>query len=120
LPTSIGQVLARPFIHHGKNTMKTTTGQSATLPRFPLGKLVATPGALRLLEQHKAEPFDYILRHVGGDYGALDAEDVAANEAALKSGLRVLSDYLIAGDQRLWIITEADRSVTTLLLPDEW
>ena len=100
--------------------MKTTTGQTATLPRFRLGKLVATPGALRLLEQHKAEPFDFILRHVGGDFGALDADDAAANETAVKTGLRILSNYPIAGDQRLWIITEADRTVTTLLLPDEW
>ena len=100
--------------------MKTTTGQTATLPRFPLGKLVATPGALRLLEQHKAEPFDFILRHVGGDYGAIDAEDVSANEAALKRGHRILSSYPLGSDTKLWIITEADRSVTTLLLPDEY
>lgn len=100
--------------------MKTPTGQTATLPRFRLGRLVATPGALRLLAQHKAEPFDYILRHVGGDYGTIDADDVAANEAALKTGLRILSNYPIGGDRRLWIITEADRSVTTLLLPDEY
>ena len=100
--------------------MKTTTGQTATLPRFPLGKLVATPGALRLLEQHKAEPFDFILRHVGGDFGALDVDDVAANEAALKRGFRILSSYPLGSDKKLWIITEADRSVTTLLLSDEY
>ena len=100
--------------------MKTTTGQAASVPRFPLGRLVATPGALRLLEQHKAEPFDFILRHVGGDFGALDADDVAANEAALKWGSRILSSYPIKGNERLWIITEADRSVTTLLLPHDY
>ena len=100
--------------------MKTTTGQTAILPRFPLGKLVATPGALRLLEQHKAEPFDFILRHVGGDFGALDADDVASNETALKRGFRILSSYPIKGNERLWIITEADRSVTTLLLPNDF
>ena len=100
--------------------MKTNTAQTATLPRFSLGRLVATPGALRLLEQHKAEPFDFILRHVGGDFGALDVVDAEANEAALKAGLRILSNYPIGDDRRLWIITEADRSVTTLLLPDEY
>ena len=100
--------------------MKTTTGQAASVPRFPLGKLVATPGALRLLEQHKAEPFDFILRHVGGDFGVLDADDLAANEAALKGGFRILSSYPIEGSERLWIITEADRSVTTLLLPRDY
>ena len=100
--------------------MKTTTGQTATHPRFPLGKLVATPGALRLLEQHKAEPFDFILRHVGGDFGTIDAEDVFANEAALKRGNRILSSYPFGSDKKLWIITEANRTVTTLLLPDEW
>ena len=100
--------------------MNTTTGRRATLPRFPLGKLVATPRALRLLAQHKVEPFDLILRHVGGDYGAIDAEDVSANEAALKRGHRILSSYPLSSDKKLWIITEADRSVTTLLLPDEY
>lgn len=100
--------------------MKTNTAQTATAPRFPLGKLVATPGALRLLEQHKVEPFDFILRHVVGDFGALDADDAAANEAAVKTGLRILSSYLLGSDKKLWIITEADRSVTTLLLPDEY
>lgn len=98
----------------------TTTGQTGTLPQFPLGRVVATPGALRLLEQHKAEPFDYILRHIGGDYGSLDANDAAANKAAVKTGLRILSSYLIGGKNKLWIITEADRSATTLLLPDEY
>ena len=100
--------------------MKKTTGQTASVPRFPLGRLVATPGALRLLEQHKAEPFDFILRHVDGDFGALDADDVAANEAALKRGFRILSSYPLGSDKKLWIITEADRSVTTLLLNDEY
>lgn len=100
--------------------MKTNTAQTATLPRFPLGRLVATPGALRLLEQHKAEPFDFILRHVGGDFGTIDAEDVSANESALKRGHRILSSYVVGSDKKLWIITEADRSVTTLLLPDEY
>lgn len=100
--------------------MKTNTAQTATVPRFPLGKLVATPGALRLLEQHKAEPFDFILRHVGGDFGALDADDVAANETALKRGFRILSSYPFGSDKKLWIITEADRTVTTLLLSDEY
>ena len=98
----------------------TTTGQTGTLPQFPLGRVVATPGALRLLEQHKAEPFDYLLRHVGGDFGTVDADDVAANKAAVKTGLRILSSYLIGGKNQLWIITEADRSATTLLLPDEY
>ena len=100
--------------------MKTNTAQTATVPRFPLGKLVATPGALRLLEQHKAEPFDFILRHVGGDFGALDADDMAANNAAVKRGFRILSIYPLGSDEKLWIITEADRSVTTLLLSDEY
>ena len=66
--------------------MKTNTAQTATVSRFQLGKLVATPGALRLLEQHKAEPFDFILRHVGGDFGVLVADDAAVVRRVLRPG----------------------------------
>lgn len=89
-------------------------------PLFPLGKLVATPGAIELLKQHELSPFDFVCRHVAGDWGDLDAEDVQANQAALRQGTRLFSSYRIGEEHKLWIITEADRSSTTLLLPSEY
>ena len=88
-------------------------------PLFPLGKLVATPGAVEFLKQHELSPFDFISRHWQGDWGDLDTEDIKANQYALRHGLRLLSSYRI-GDAKLWIITEADRSSTTLLLSTEY
>ena len=89
-------------------------------PLFTLGKLVATPGAIELLKQHELSPFDYVTRHWQGDWGDLDAEDVEANQAALQYGTRLFSSYRIGDQAKLWIITEADRSSTTLLLPSEY
>jgi hypothetical protein len=86
---------------------------------LPLGRVVATPGALKLLSEIGVHPFDYLARHATGDWGELCAFDRRQNEIALREGLRVLSSYdVLAG--RVWIITEADRSVTTILLPEEY
>ena len=92
----------------------------ATRPRFELGLVVATPGALRALEAAGEQPKLYIERHVGGDFGEVDAEDKAANERAIHSGLRILSAYTLKTGERLWIISEADRSSTCLLLSHEY
>lgn len=89
-------------------------------PLFPLGKLVATPGAIELLIHHELSPFDFVTRHWQGDWGDLDAEDLEANQAALRYGSRLFSSYRIGDHSKLWIITEADRSSTTLLLPSEY
>lgn len=89
-------------------------------PLFPLGKLVATRGAVDLLRIHELSPFDLVTRHWEGDWGDLDEEDTKANQYALRHGLRLLSSYVIGGSAKLWIITEADRSATTLLLPEEY
>jgi hypothetical protein len=89
-------------------------------PLFTLGKLVATPGAIGLLKQHGLSPFEYGTRHWQGDWGDLETEDVEANQAALKHGTRLFSSYRIGDGDTLWIITEADRSSTTLLLPSEY
>ncbi|MBK9442339.1 MAG: type I restriction endonuclease subunit M [Comamonadaceae bacterium] len=89
-------------------------------PLFSLGKLVATPGAIELLKQHELSPFDYVSRHWQGDWGDLYAEDVEANQAALRYGTRLVSSYRIGDHDKLWVITEADRSSTTLLLPSEY
>jgi hypothetical protein len=86
---------------------------------LPLGKVVATPGALKLLGKSGGHPFDYLARHASGDWGELCAFDRRQNEIALREGYRVLSSYETPAG-RVWIITEADRSVTTILLPEEY
>lgn len=91
-----------------------------TIPLFPSGRLVATPGALALLEQTNKLPVEFLSRHLRGDWGDLDEEDTTENELSLKYGLRLLSSYQVSESEKLWVITEADRSVTTLLLPEEY
>ena len=86
---------------------------------LPLGRVLATPGALQLLMEDGGYPFDLLARHATGDWGALCAFDRRQNEIALREGYRVLSSYPV-GEERVWVITEADRSVTTILLPEEY
>jgi hypothetical protein len=86
---------------------------------LPLGSVVATPGALKLLMEAGEDPFGYIARRATGDWGELCSFDRRQNEIALREGLRVLSSYEVPAG-RVWIITEADRSVTTILLPEEY
>ena len=87
---------------------------------FPLGQIVATPGALEALESSLQTPAEFLTRHARGDWGDLSADDIAENEFSIKTGCRLLSSYLTASGQRLWVITEAQRDLTTLLLPDEY
>ena len=89
--------------------------------RAPLSlrRVVATPGALKLLSEAGEDPFAYLARHAKGDWGGLCAFDRRQNEIALQDGYRVLSSYPV-GREAVWIITEADRSVTTILLPEEY
>lgn len=91
-----------------------------TIPLFSAGRIVATPGALALLEEAQKSPSEFLLRHLRGDWGDLCQEDKAENELSLKHGFRLLSSYPVADTDTIWIITEADRSVTTLLLPAEY
>lgn len=86
---------------------------------LPLGRVVATPGALKLLTEAGEDPLGFLARHYSGDWGELDAHDRRENERSLKHGWRVLSSYPV-GEKTIWIITEADRSVTTILLPEEY
>lgn len=90
------------------------------IPLFPAGRLVATPGALALLEQANKSPVEFLTRHLRGDWGDLCQDDKAENELSLKYGFRLMSSYQVMDTEKLWIITEADRSVTTLLLPAEY
>ncbi len=90
------------------------------IPKFALGQIVATPAALALLEAHHVSPLDLLARHVSGDWGELPAEDAALNDMALKSDGRLLSSYPIAPNTKVWVITEWDRSVTTVLRPEDY
>ena len=90
------------------------------IPLFCPGRIVATPGALALLERVQKSRSEFLSRHLRGDWGDLCPEDKAENELSLKHGLRLLSSYPVTETDTLWIITEADRSVTTLLLPSEY
>lgn len=92
----------------------------ATVPLFLLGEIVATPGALELLERTAVNAYDLLLRHQCGDWGSVPPEDADANRDAVQHGDRILSSYYLNDTERVWIITEADRSVTTLLLPNEY
>lgn len=89
-------------------------------PLFPLGQCVATPGALEALAGAGQIPKEFLDRHARGDWGEVDAEDKQANQDALVHGDRLLSAYRTSLDVQVWVITEADRSVTTILLPEEY
>jgi hypothetical protein len=87
---------------------------------FPLGQLVATPGALDAIWRNGAGAWTYLSRHVTGDWGELSAADKAENELSVREGFRIVSAYILTDGTKVWIITEADRSATTILLPDEY
>jgi hypothetical protein len=89
-------------------------------PRFALGQVVATPGALEALKAADDDPATYLQKHVTGDWGDLPAEDKRENEFSVNRQLRLLSAYHLTNGTKIWIITEADRSATTLLLPSEY
>jgi len=89
-------------------------------PLFSLGQVVATPGAIELLERRRVAPIDLLMRHVTGDWGDLVEEDKQENELSVQKGHRILSSYKLGRGEKVWVITEADRSVTTLLLPSEY
>jgi hypothetical protein len=88
-------------------------------PFFPLGRVVATPGAIALMEAARIDPAQLLQRHQSGDWGDLDEHDRLENDYAVRRWLRIFSAYGKPPD-RLWVITEADRSVTTILRPDEY
>ena len=90
------------------------------LPLFPLGQIVATPGALAALQRAQQAPTCFLVRHASGDWGELEPTDVGENKYSLIHGFRLLSSYQTNAGEKLWIITEADRSATTLLLPEEY
>ena len=97
-----------------------THAQPAPVVRFNPGAVVATPGALEALQTNQQNAVHFLARHLRGDWGELDEHDTQANEHALTTGTRLLSAYTLRDGTKLWIITEADRSSTCLLLPSEY
>ena len=92
----------------------------APAPLFPLGQIVATPACLAAILASGEFPDRYTYRHQHDDYGDLAAADIAENALSIREGFRILSAYVLADGQRIYVITEADRSVTTLLLCSEY
>jgi hypothetical protein len=93
---------------------------SLTRMLFDLGRVVATPGALALLEEGAEDPHLYLGRHVTGDWGEISSVDRAANFLALATGDRLISSYRTPRGAKLMVATESDRSVTCLFLPEDY
>lgn len=88
---------------------------------FALGRLIFTRGATDLMSRTGTSVFSLLRRHSCGDWGSVCESDKQANDWAVKNGTRILSAYVLgAMQEKLWLITEADRSVTTFLTPDEY
>jgi hypothetical protein len=96
------------------------THQQSSATRFALGQTYITPGAEEALMIAGQTGIEFLRRHMSNDWGELSDEDASENELSLKEGFRLLSAYRTAKGQKLWIITEADRSATTILLPSEY
>lgn len=88
--------------------------------KFSPGSVVATPGALEAFRESGDDPLAYLVRHLAGDWGDVDQRDRRENELSVQHGWRILSSYRTSNGTRFWIITEPDRSVTTILLPAEY
>ena len=105
-----------------------TSGQGGQLdneggtprPLFDLGQVVGTPGALQALENAGQQPGELLARHVMGEWGDLCDEDKAENDLSVEKGFRILSAYTLQTGVKIWVITEWDRSATTILLPEEY
>jgi hypothetical protein len=94
-------------------------------PHLALGRILATPGALQVIEHSGQTPADFLSRHARGDWGCISASDQQLNDRAIESGARILSAYETLNGARLWIITDAQdatghRESTTILLPQEY
>lgn len=96
------------------------TADNNRCPAFPLGQTVATRGALAALQEAGQSPTDFLARHVRGNWGDVNEEDKRLNDEALVNGERILSAYRTCKGVKLWVITEADRSSTCILLPEEY
>jgi hypothetical protein len=88
--------------------------------KFSPGTVVATQGALAAFQASGDDPLALLVKHISGDWGNVDEHDRVENELSLRHGLRLLSAYTLSNGTKVWVITEADRSATTFLLPDEY
>jgi hypothetical protein len=100
--------------------MKTKNVSAPPRPLFPLGEIGITPGALGRLVEHGLLPANLLIRHQSGDWGDLEEFDKHQNQFSIRAGLRILSSYLINNSEKVYVITEADRSSTTILMPEEY
>lgn len=87
---------------------------------FSLGKTVITPSAQRVLMEHSVDPSSLLYRHHTGDWGTISPEDKKMNDDGVKRGDKLLSSYQVGDGVDVWVITEWDRSVTTILLPEDY
>ena len=101
-----------------RRKLETLNEQSSVL--FPLGEVYLTIGAREALEESNQTPNEFLAKHQSGDWGIIGKEDWKENDFSVKVGFRILSAYETSQDEKLWIITEADRSSTTILLPSEY
>lgn len=101
------------------HTQRTAT-TTAEAPRFPLGDLYASAGAMDALVKAGTNAIEFLLRHVRGDWGDLNADEQRKNELSVEGGCRLLSVYELSTRAKIWIITEADRSATQIMLPSEY
>jgi hypothetical protein len=88
--------------------------------RFPLGQTFITPGAQEALDMAGETAIQFLRRHMSADWGEVSEDDARENELSLREGFRLLSSYRTTKGQKIWIITDADRSATTILLPSEY
>ena len=98
---------------------------SGSKPKFSPGVLLGTPGAMEAFEKNGQTPFEFLNRHLSGDWGDLDQDDRQANDQALVDGSRILSAYRLKDGTKIWLITEAEnqtgrRESSTFLLPQEY
>ncbi|MDO9107133.1 MAG: type I restriction endonuclease subunit M [Methylovulum sp.] len=103
-----------------ESTAESAHETTASKLLFDPGQVVATPGALEAMQKNQCLSLDLLLRHLTGDWGTIPKEDAKANRQALKEGSRLMSSYPLDDGARVWVITEADRSSTTFLLPEEY
>ncbi len=104
----------------GDVSVHTRSEKQGVKPLFTFSKVVTTPGALAAIEKSGQQPGEFLDRHQSGDWGDVPPEDIKENELSLKHGFRLPSVYLLSTGIKIWVITDADRSSTTVLLPEDY
>ena len=122
ISTPVSENARAVSIHHAPVGMTSSESEDETICRlkFTFGRLLTTVGALEAFQRTGDNLTQYLRRHLSGDWGDLDEHDRLENERSLLNGFRLLSAYHLSDGSKIWLITEADRSCTTFLLPDEY